>query len=292
MKSNRLFLCRAAAVMTVAILGLSPTLPARAAASDGWQLVWSDEFDQPGLPDPAKWNYETGFVRNNELQLYTKARLENARVEGGSLVIEARREKLPNPGFKPDAKPGSTRAREFSEYTSASLTTKGITNWCYGRVEVRAKIPRGRGMWPAIWMLGVNPGAGWPACGEIDIMEYVGFEPDNIHGTVHTAKYNHIKKTQKGTKVQVKAPYEDFHVYGLEWDAEKVEFLVDGKKYFSFANEHTGTEAWPFDHPHYLILNSAVGGAWGAAKGVDTSIFPQKFLIDYVRVYQKKAAAL
>jgi beta-glucanase (GH16 family) len=261
------------------------------AQADDWQLVWSDEFDQPGLPDPARWTYEEGFVRNQELQYYTRGRRENARVENGLLVIEARREKFPNPGYKPDAKDEGKRAREFAEYTSASLTTRSIAAWRYGRVEVRAKLPGGRGMWPAIWMLGEDRSVGWPACGEIDIMEFVGFDPDTIHGTVHTAKYNHVKKTQKGSRLRVPAAYEDFHVYALEWDAGKIDFFVDNEKYFRFTNEGTGADAWPFDKPHYLILNAAVGGAWGGAKGIDVNIFPTRYYIDYVRVYQKKTAA-
>jgi beta-glucanase (GH16 family) len=260
-------------------------------STNGWQLVWADEFDKAGLPDPAKWGYEEGWVRNNELQYYTKAREENARIENGVLIIEARQEKFRNPAFQTNAPANNRRrSREFAEVTSASLTTRGMTNWKYGRIEARAKLPQGRGVWPAIWMLGANRNAGWPACGELDIMEYVGFEPDTIHATIHCGKYNHVKKTEKGKTLQVKAPYEDFHVYALEWDAEKIDMFVDDKKYFTFTNEHSGFEAWPFDSPHYLILNFAVGGAWGAAKGVDASIFPQKFCIDYVRVYQKKAA--
>ena len=262
-------------------------LPSLAQAAE-WKLVWADEFDKPGAPDPAKWTNEVGFVRNRELQYYTRRRPENARVENGVLVIEARREKFANPSYQPGAQGSPRRSREFAEYTSASLTTRGLPSWLHGRVEVRAKIPRGRGMWPAIWMLGANRNAGWPACGEIDIMEFVGFDPNTIHGTVHTAKYNHLKKTQRGSTVRVQAPYEDFHVYAIEWSADKIDFFVDDKQYFSFPNEKTGREAWPFDQPQYLILNSAVGGDWGGAKGIDPDIFPQPYLIDYVRIYQKK----
>jgi beta-glucanase (GH16 family) len=263
---------------------------ARGHASD-WQLVWSDDFDQPGPPDPAKWTYEEGWVRNNEQQFYTRGRAENARVEGGMLVIEARREKLKNPGYRPDAAAGSKQAREFAECTSASVTTRGLAAWKYGRVEVRAKLPAGRGLWPAIWMLGNKPGVRWPACGEIDIMEYVGHEPGVVHGTVHTAKYNHIKGTQRGAKLNLPAPEKNFHRYAIEWDADRIDFFVDDRKYFSFANERAGAEVWPFDEPHFLILNAAVGGSWGGQKGIDPAIFPQKFLIDYVRVYTHKEAA-
>ena len=261
------------------------------AQTSGWRLAWADEFDKPGLPNPAHWKYEQGFVRNNELQFYTPGCKENARVENGMLVIEARREQMPNPDYKPGAsKGGAKRTRQFAEYTSASLTTRGVADWRYGRIEVRAKLPRGRGVWPAIWMLGSDRSRGWPACGEIDIMEYVGFDPDTIHGTIHTGTYNHVKKTQRGKTVKVPEPYADFHTYAVEWDATKIDFLVDGRKYHSFPNEHTGDDAWPFDKPCYLILNLAIGGAWGGAKGIDTSIFPQKFCIDYVRVYEEQGA--
>jgi beta-glucanase (GH16 family) len=144
-------------------------------------------------------------------------------------------------------------------------------------------------MWPAIWMLGADAGeVGWPACGEIDIMENVGFEPDSIYATVHTGKYNHVRGTQKGSKMQIADPQGSFHVYAVEGDAQKLDFFVDDRSYFTFENEGTGIDVWPFDKECYLILNIAVGGSWGGAEGVDDSIFPQKFCIDYVRAYQRK----
>jgi beta-glucanase (GH16 family) len=140
-------------------------------------------------------------------------------------------------------------------------------------------------------MLGSNQDkAGWPACGEIDIMENVGFDPDTIHGTVHTAKYNHVKKTQKGARIVVPRPYEDFHVYAMEWDENQLDIFVDGKRYFSFANEKSGPEAWPFDQPMYLILNVAFGGSWGGQQGIDDSTLPQSMAVDYVRVYARQSA--
>ena len=259
----------------------SPTV-AKDAERPGWKLVWSDEFDHDGLPDPAKWNYEKGFLRNNELQYYTEGRSENARVENGMLVIEARKEEYTDPH-------GSPKARE-AHYTSASLTTKKSASWTYGRIEVRAKLPKGKGTWPAIWMLGNNHD-GWPKCGEIDIMENVGFDPDGIHATVHTQAYNHIKHTAKGHRTTISHPYDDFHVYGIEWNAKAITFLVDDNKVFSFENDGKGVDTWPYDRPEYLLINFAVGGAWGGARGVDESIFPQKYLIDYVRVYEKADGA-
>ena len=144
-------------------------------------------------------------------------------------------------------------------------------------------------MWPAIWMLGTNRRqTGWPACGEIDIMENVGYAPDTIHANVHMKKYNHSIGTGKGDKITADKPYEKFHIYAVEWFADRMDFYLDDKKYFSFANEKTGYDAWPFDKPHYLILNTAIGGAWGGQKGIDNNIFPQKYYIDYVRVLKQK----
>src|SRR5262249_55283203 len=157
---------------------------------------------------PAKWNYETGYLRNHERQFYTRARQENARVENGLLIIEARKERYRIPGTdlaaKPEGRGRRGRGREFAEYTSASLTTWGKAAWTYGRIEARAKLPSGRGTWPAIWTLGANiDQVGWPACGEIDIMEFVGFKPGVIHANIHTSKYNHVKKNGKGDRVTV-----------------------------------------------------------------------------------------
>jgi len=255
-----------------------------------WSLVWSDEFDYTGLPNESKWNYEQGFVRNRELQYYTKARKENARVENGHLVIEARKENWPNPDYRADASSRRPqRSRKAADYTSASLITRGKAVWTYGRIEVKAKLPAGKGVWPAIWMLGTNiREVGWPRCGEIDIMEYVGFDPNTVYANVHMAKYNHTKGTGKGSKIKADKPYASYHTYAVEWTPEKMDFFFDEHNYFSFSNEHGGVDVWPFDQPHYLILNLAIGGSWGGQKGIDESIFPQKFLIDYVRVYQKK----
>jgi len=238
-----------------------------------YKLIWSDEFDKGMLPDSTRWGYDIGGHGwgNKELQTYTYQRHENARIENGLLVIEARRE-----------------ARNGMNYTSARLVTKGNGEWRYGKVEVKAKIPRGRGTWPAIWMLPVNNAYGkWPQSGEIDIMEHVGFDPGNIHGTVHTEAFNHKDGTQRGKKIAVPNAQDNFHLYSIEWTTEKIDFLVDDNVYFSFKNNH-GYKAWPFDQAFYLILNIAVGGTWGGQKGVDDRIFPQHLLVDYVRVYQKQ----
>ncbi len=275
--------------MNKAILTLILALLAlrSAEAQSNWTLVWSDEFSVPGPPDPKHWTNETGFIRNQEAQYYTAGRPKNARVEDGRLIIEAHRESFLNPRHTPGSE--DWRRVEHAQYTSASLTTRGLGEWKRGRFEIRAKLPRGRGVWPAIWMLGVDRArVGWPRCGEIDIMEYVGFEPDVIHANIHTGKYNHVRGTGKGNKLRVEVPFADWHVYALEWHADRLDFFVDDKNYFTYAKESEAKEdVWPYDQPHYLILNLAIGGTWGARRGIDDAIFPQRFEIDYVRVYQQ-----
>ncbi len=240
-----------------------------------WKLVWHDEFDKDGLPDSTRWNFETkGNERrwgNNEAQWYTDADTENCCIKDGILYITAVKE------------PVSGR-----DYSSARLTTKGKGDWKYCKVEVRAKLPNGRGTWPAIWMLGDNRDeVGWPACGEIDIMEHVGFRPDTVSSTIHTAKYNHMTGTQVGKKTTLATATTDFHVYSMEWDEHEIRSYVDGNQFFLYTNNGEGIEAWPFDQPFYLILNLAIGGNLGGKKGIDDSLFPHQFEVDYVRVYQK-----
>lgn len=238
-----------------------------------YQLVWSDEFDYTGLPDSAKWNYDVGGNGwgNNELEYYTSKRAENARVENGNLVIEARKESW-----------------QGMNYTSARLVTKGKMSWQHGKVQVRAKLPRGRGTWPAIWMLGDTNPLKWPDDGEVDIMEHVGFDQGIVHGSVHTKKYNWVIGNGKTATTPVMDCSDSFHVYTVEWDKNNLNISVDSTSYMSYSNEHSGYDAWPFDNKLFLILNIAVGGNWGGQKGVDDSIWPQQMVIDYVRVYQRK----
>ncbi|MEZ5072506.1 MAG: glycoside hydrolase family 16 protein [Bacteroidales bacterium] len=262
------------------------TLPGKAPD----RLVWSDEFEYTGKPDPAKWTYDLGFIANQEKQYYTD-HLENARVENGCLVLEARRENIANKDHgNPDLMNTWAEYKatiDTARYTSARIKTEDLAEWQYGRIEVRAKLPAGRGMWPAIWMLSESrETVGWPECGEIDIMEHVGYDPDTIHGTIHTKAYNHMIGTQKGKTIFIEEPYDQFHVYSIEWTPEKIDFLLDGIVYNHIQNEHLTTAEWPFDQKFYLILNLAVGGSWGGAKGVDDSVFPARMLVDYVRVYQ------
>ncbi len=260
-------------------------IPALAVASE-WKLAWSDEFDKDGKPDSAKWTYEEGYVRNDESQYYTKDRSENARVENGNLVIEARKDHV---ALGKDAP--SRKGRDFADYTSASLTTRGKASWTCGKIEVRAKLPEARGTWPAIWMLGDNiDSVGWPACGEIDIMEFVGYEPGIVHANVHTRGFNHMRGNGRGEKLALPDASDRFHVYAVEWTPKALEFFVDGKKFLTCANDGSGVDSWPFDAPQYLILNLAIGGAWGGTKGIDDSRFPQQMLVDYVRIYQETKA--
>ena len=236
------------------------------------KLVWSDEFNYTGLPDSTKWSYETGNSGwgNNELEYYTGYRPENARVENGRLVIEARRE---------DYKGAS--------YTSARLLSRNKGDWRYGRIEVKAKLPQGRGMWPAIWMLPTKWSyGGWPHSGEIDIMENVGYIPDTVYGSIHTGAFNHKIGTQKTKGVFRKDLSSNFHVYAIEWNEKEINFYIDDEKYQTFQNDHQGSEHWPFDQAFHVLLNIAVGGGWGGKKGVDDTAFPQRMEIDYVRVYQ------
>ena len=236
-----------------------------------WKLVWSDEFDYTGLPDSRKWSYDVGGNGwgNRESQYYTNARLENARVENGKLIIEARRERFLG-----------------NDYTSARLITKGKGDWTYGRIEVRAKIPRGTGTWAAIWMLASTDPLRWPDDGEIDIMEHVGFDPNVIHGTIHTKLYNGMLGTQRGDKVRINTAQDEFHNYIIDWDINRIEWYVDGNKYFTYGNINSNKDTYPFMSNFHLLLNIAIGGAWGGQRGIDDTIFPQKMEIEYVRVYQ------
>lgn len=241
-----------------------------------WKLVWDEEFNDEGLPDSTKWSYDTqgnstGWG-NNESQYYTEADSSNAWVKDGVLTITAKKHSI-----------------EGKKYTSARLITKGKGDWLYGRFEIRAKLPTGNGTWPAIWMLSTdNEYGGWPASGEIDIMENVGFDPDTIVGSAHTRKYNHTIGTQKNARIACTTSYKEFHTYSLEWEPKEYRLYIDDIHYFTFKNENKGFEVWPFDKRFHLLLNLAIGGNWGGAKGIDDTLFPHRFEIDYVRVYTKK----
>lgn len=244
---------------------IEPELPKK-------ELIWSDEFDYVGLPDPQKWSYEVGLIRNNEPQYYTKERVDNARVENGSLIITALKEEY-----------------KGSKYTSASLITLGKCEITYGRIEMRAKLPHGINVWPAFWTLGTNiASVGWPLCGEIDIMEYWGTKPDSITANIHTGDYNSRKKNYRSGKIIYKNPWEDFHIYALEWYPDRLDFFFDNTLFYSYTKKGEGIGEWPFDAPQYLLINLAIAD-WKKPYEkipIDDSIFPLEYIIDYVRVYK------
>lgn len=243
----------------------------------GWKLSFSDEFNYKGLPDAANWNYDIGGHGwgNNEAQFYTLADSNNVKVNNGTLKIIALNKQI-----------------EQNNYTSAKLTTYQRYSMQYGKVDCRAKLPAGKGTWPAIWMLPnsiKNNTEDWPLCGEIDIMEHVGKDPNTIHNSLHSFLYNHIKNTQITYFQKVDAVSDQFHNYGIEWTPDYIQFLIDEKVVFRSNKGENGretkNEGWPFDKSYFLILNLAIGGNWGGT--IDPSIFPSIFEIDYVRIYQK-----
>lgn len=242
-------------------------------ASKGWKLKWADEFNNIGLPNEKNWTYDVGGSGwgNNEKQFYTQADTLNAKVEKGILSIVARKQ-----------------IKDNQQYTSARLASRKKFDWKYGRLEVRAMLPKGRGLWPAIWMLPTDWKYGsWPKSGEIDVMEHVGYEPDSVYGTVHTMAFNHTKGTQLGSALRVENPYTAYHIYAVEWFESHIDFYIDGSKFFTFKNSKKGPDEWPFDQTFHVLLNLAVGGNWGGKKGIDESVFPATMKIDYVRVFQR-----
>lgn len=251
--------------------------------AEEWGLIWSDEFDYSGEPDASRWTFDTQGNNwdwgNNEAQNYTPKENRNAWVENGNLVIEARKESWRWWGD------GETK-----QYTSARIISKNKGDWTYGKFEIRALLPKGRGMWPAIWMLPTDEVyGGWPKSGELDIMENVGFDPLKIHCNIHTEAYHHSINTNKGNTVTTSNPSENWHIYSLEWFEDNVTFYLDGNMVFSFDKEQDNNSAvWPFDQRFHLLMNIAVGGGWGGEQGIDDSVFPQRMLVDYVRVYEQR----
>jgi len=235
--------------------------------------TWSDEFNYSGLPDSTKWSYDIGSKwngwGNNELQYYTKAAEKNAHVAKGVLKITAIKE-----------------PKEGLNFTSTRLVSKYKGDFLYGRFEARAKVPVGRGTWPAIWMLPTESVyGGWPASGEIDILEHVGYDQDVVHISTHSKAYHHSINTQKTATKKIKNATSKFHLYRVDWTPTYIKGFVDNVEIFHFDNEGKGFESWPFDQKFHWLINLAVGGNWGGQKGIDESAFPAIFEVDYVRKY-------
>ncbi|MFC1781505.1 family 16 glycosylhydrolase [Planctomycetota bacterium] len=235
------------------------------------KLIWSDEFDYTGLPDENSWNFQLGKARaNNEPQYFTND-LKNVKVADGMLTITCRIEEVD----------GEQR------YTSARINTRGKREFTYARIEARAKLPQGRGVWPAFWTLGRN--GRWPECGEIDIMEYWGHNANSISSNVHTRDYNHTRGTGRGGNIEFEEPWKDFHIFAVEWYPNRMDFYFDDTMFYSCQSKGEGPGEWPFFEPQYIILNFALWDNWRRGEaGIDDSIFPQEYVIDYVRVYELK----
>jgi beta-glucanase (GH16 family) len=249
----------------------------------GFTLVWSDEFNgtDGSPPDSSKWTYDTGGKGwgNNELECYTNL-TQNAQIKGGNLVITA----MQQPAYS--CSDGST-----NNYTSARMKTQGLFSQAYGRFEARIKIPAGQGMWPAFWMLGNNiSSAGWPTCGEIDIMENIGKEPATVHGSLHGPSTS-ARTSDASAPFSLPASQNfasDFHLYAVEWEPGTIRFYVDSNLYATFtSSQWPAGGTWVFDHPFFILLNVAVGGNWPGSPD-NTTVFPQQMLVDYVRVYTKQ----
>lgn len=233
------------------------------------EVVWADEFDYEGEPAPAKWGYDAPDCGkyNQELQIYTNKR-SNSFVKDGKLTIAALKDSA-------------------GAWSSARLITNGKATWTYGYMEISAKLPAGKGVWPAIWMMPASDTYGsWPASGEIDIMEFVGFEPDKIHTSAHTMNFNHLKNTQPTRAGFVGGVTEGYHTYAIEWTQKAIFWYVDDQPFYAFEDTGKGHAEWPFNKPFYMILNVAIGGTWGGMQGVDPEMKSAEMQVDYVRVYR------
>jgi beta-glucanase (GH16 family) len=256
---------------------MTPETLTQSTTGDNWELVWSDEFEGEGLPDTTKWIYDVGNWGwgNNEPQYYTASRTENARLENGNLIIEARKNDM------------------GQEWTSARLTTRGKTSFLYGKIEFRGKAPAKDGTWAAGWLLGdaYRDELSWPYCGEIDVLECVGSEIDDLtgdginHASCHTRTYYFKENTSITAVTDVQDMVNTFHTYTIEWMPDGIKAFLDGKEYYTYDKTKDSLE-WPFDQPQNIILNLAMGGGMGGA--IDPSIDGQQFILDYVRVYELK----
>jgi beta-glucanase (GH16 family) len=285
MESKPLRLCLLVAILIFqSCAAHRGTIKAVSYASEGYQLVWSDEFEKPGVPNPANWTYEQGFVRNQEAQWYQP---ENAFCKDGMLIIEARKEQKPSPMYVEGSKDWR-KAPKNIEYTSACLLSRGLQSWQYGRFEMRGRIDISKGLWPAFWTLGVK--GEWPANGEIDIMEYYkGKLLANIASMGNDKKPKWFSTTKPVDSLGGDKWSKAFHVWRMDWDSESISLLVDGmllnKVMLSALKNEDGTDFQPFMQQHYILLNLAMGGMNGGELG--NTKFPNRMEVDYVRVYQK-----
>lgn len=239
-----------------------------------FKLIWADEFDYNGLPDSTKWDYESGCsIRNKEFQMYMVKDLDNSWVSDGILHIKAFTETINN-----------------CTISSASLITKGKFEFQYGIIKIKAKIPGTLGSWPALWMMGdKNIYGKWPLNGEIDLLENVGWDTNRVHINIHTVAFNHTKSSNKGVSITIPNLYQDFHIYGMDWNELRLVFYFDEKPVFTYENDKMNNpETWPYNHPFYILMNLAIGGTWGAEKGISPKCLPSTMEVDYVRIYQKK----
>lgn len=281
---------KAAIVWPVMVMLLTAACAAADETPDEYRLVWADEFDTDGRPDPKNWIYEEGFKRNRELQWYQP---ENAVCRDGKLVIEGRRERRPNPTYREGSEDWKEERKDI-EYTSSCLLTRGLHSWQYGRFEVRAKIVAQAGLWPAIWFLGVD--GEWPSNGEIDLMEYYG---GHVHANACWGTETRWRAKWDSYKIPVAdlgdATWDErFHVWRMDWDRDSIKLYLDDRllNTIDLAQTVNATDRGPenpFRQPHYLLLNLAIGGhAGGDPSGTP---FPTTYEVDYVRVYQKDGAA-
>jgi len=256
----------------------TPVFHVQNMSGSDWEIVWSDEFDYSGTPDTNLWSYNIGNWGwgNNELQYYTEADENNAKVANGHLTLTARKD------------------AESGQWTSARLTTAGKHSFTYGKIEFRAKVPAKRGTWAAGWTLGdsYTDEISWPYCGEIDILECVGFEINDTtgnginHATCHTRAYYFKQGNQIGSQIEVDSMDTQFHLYAVEWDETEIRGYLDGEHYYTY-DKNANEREWPFSNPQNIIVNLAIGGGWGGAKGLDPNLENPSYVLDYVRVYQR-----
>lgn len=254
------------------VMAMLPFLPLMAVQTKGLKLVFNQTFKRGDSRLKDNWVFDDGPVYNDEKEKYASGEGPNVFIQNNRLRITAR--------------------FDHGIYTSGRLVSKG--SWQYGYFECRARLPKGKGTWPAFWLLGDNlrkkdaSNPGWPKCGEIDVMEQVGFEPNKIHCSLHSGSVNWMKKEQRTFAVDIPRVTTGFHNYGLDWTAEHLDFYIDGKRVGGFEKpKDAPVENWPFDAPFYMILNLAIGGTWGGRQGIDPAIFPCNYEIEYVRVYQR-----